>query len=235
MHLREQGRGVTLRAPRRPVLEEGKSVKDMSDNGTFESDAIGDQGPNTTNDPPPETTDNGHQPNGRVSNARSERRNRNLLNLVRGGWDVVGHVVRKAPDASGSIIAAAPADGFDALEDSPVPDADLTRDATKWARRRDIPLAIIAWTGVLFIVLWGAGHIARTISLLVVAGLLAYALAPAVSFLERWMPRFLATLIVYLVVLSALSGLVYFIVSAAVDQIKLLSTFITNLLSNTSG
>ena len=112
MHLREQGGGVTLRAPRRPVLEEGKSVKDMSDNGTFESDAIGDQGPNTPNESPPETTDNGHQPNGRVSNARSERRNRNLLGLVRGGWEVVGHVVRKAPDASGGVVAVAPATGF---------------------------------------------------------------------------------------------------------------------------
>jgi predicted PurR-regulated permease PerM len=236
MHLREQGRGVILRAPRRPVLEEGKrvGVKDMSDNGTFDSDALGDQGPNTTHEPPPETTDNGHQPNGRVSNARSERRNRNLLNLVRGGWEVVGHVVRKAPDASGSIIAATPADSFDALEDSPVPDDDLTRDATKWARRRDIPLAILAWTGVLFIVFWGAGHIARTITLLVVAALLAYALAPAVSFLERWMPRFLATLLVYLVVLTALSGLVYFIVSAAVSQVQSLSDLIAKVLTPAS-
>jgi predicted PurR-regulated permease PerM len=205
----------------------------MSDNGTFDSDAIGDQGPSTTPAPPP-----GMPANGRVADARGDRRSRNLLGRVRDGWEIVGHVVRKAPDARGSAVAvasAAPVSDYDILDDSPLPDDDLTRDATKWARRRDIPLAIIAWTAVLFIVLWGAGHVARTISLLVVAALLAYALAPAVSFLERWMPRFLATLIVYLVVLSALSGLVYFIVSAAVDQIKLLSSFIANSLSAQSG
>jgi predicted PurR-regulated permease PerM len=202
----------------------------MSDNGTFENDAIGDQGP------PSGTPENGHQPNEHASDARNERRTRNLLGLVRGGWEVVGHVVRKAPDAGGGVVAVAPASAndYDILDDSPSPD-DLSRDATKWARRRDIPLAIIAWVGVLFIVFTAAGHISRTIILLVLAALLAYALAPAVAFLERWMPRFLATLLMYLVVLTVLSGLVYFIVSAAVDQIKLLSTFITSLLSPKSG
>ena len=208
----------------------------MSDNGTFESDARGDQGSKITNELPPVTNDKGRQGNERVAGGRNERRNRNLLGRVREGWEVVGHVVRRAPDASGSIVVA-PAvavDDYDILDDSPSPD-DLSRDATKWARRRDIPLAIIAWTGVLFIVFTAAGHISSTIILLVLAALLAYALAPAVTFLERWMPRFVATLLVYLIVLTVFSGLVYFIVSAAVDQIKLLSTFITNLLSPKSG
>ena len=206
----------------------------MSDNGTFERDARDDQGAKITNELPPVTNDSGRQANEQVAGARNERRNRNLLGRVREGWEVVGHVVRRAPGTSGSIIAATPADGFDALEDSPIPDDYLARDAAKWARRRDIPLAIIAWTGVLFIVLWGAGHIARTITLLIVAALLAYALAPAVSFLERWMPRFLATLLVYLVVLTALSGLVYFIVSAAVSQVQSLSDLITKVLTPAS-
>ena len=206
----------------------------MSDNGTFERDARDDQGAKITNELPTVTNDSGRQANEQVAGARNERRNRNLLGRVREGWEVVGHVVRRAPGTSGSIIAATPADGFDALEDSPIPDDYLARDAAKWARRRDIPLAIIAWTGVLFIVLWGAGHIARTITLLIVAALLAYALAPAVSFLERWMPRFLATLLVYLVVLTALSGLVYFIVSAAVSQVQSLSDLITKVLTPAS-
>jgi predicted PurR-regulated permease PerM len=153
---------------------------------------------------------------------------------VREGWEIVGHVVRRAPDASSSIIPATPADSFDILEENNVPDDDLSKNATKWARRRDIPLAILAWAGVLYIMLWGAGHIARTLTLLVVAALLAYALAPAVAFFERFMPRFLAMLLVYLVVLTGISALGYFIVSAAVDQIKSLSTFITDLLSTKS-
>ncbi len=213
----------------------------MSDNGTFNGDSRGNQEttnavpePKITNELPSSTTDSGHRSNERASDVRNDRRNRNLLGLVRGGWEVVGHVVRKAPDTSGSIIAASPNDGFDILDESSQPEDDLTRTATKWAQRRDIPLAILAWTGVLFIVFWGAGHIARTIILLLVAALLAYALAPAVTFLERWLPRFVATLLVYLVVLSAISGLMYFIVTAAVSQIASLSHYITVLLSPSS-
>lgn len=163
---------------------------------------------------------------------RTGLRNRNLLNMVRGGW----MAVRKAPAdvKRGDIIVATPDDNFELLEENIAADDDLKRDATKWARRRDIPLAIIAWAGVSYIVLWGAGHITRTLTLLVVAALLAYALAPAVSFFERFMPRFLAMLLVYLVVLSGISALGYFIVSAAVDQTRSLATLITTLLSNKS-
>jgi predicted PurR-regulated permease PerM len=213
----------------------------MSENGTFNSDTSGNQEPSNgtpdpkiTNELPRGTIDSRHQSGEPVSDVRNERRNHNLLGLVRGGWEVVGHVVRKAPDTSGSIIAATPTDSIDILDENNTPDDDLTRDATKWSRRRDIPLAILAWTGVLFIVLWGAGHIATTITLLVVAALLAYALAPAVSFLERWMPRFLATLLVYLVVLTAISALMYFIVRAAVDQVQSLSSLISKVLTPAS-
>ena len=72
-----------------------------------------------------------------------------------------------------------------------------------WARRRDIPIAILAWTTLAAVLLWGAGHIARTLLLLVVAALLAYALAPGVKLLERVMPRFLAILIMYIIVLRS--------------------------------
>jgi len=74
----------------------------------------------------------------------------------------------EAPDTSGSIIAATPPPMLRALEDSPVPDDYLARDTAKWAHRRDIPLAILAWTGVLFIVLWGAGHITQGFIILLV-------------------------------------------------------------------
>ncbi len=50
---------------------------------------------------------------------------------------------------------------------------------SKWARWRDIPIAILAWTTLVAIALWGAGLIVRTLLLLVLAALLAYALAPA--------------------------------------------------------
>ena len=94
-----------------------------------------------------------------------------------------------------------------------------------WARRRDIPIAILAWTALAAVILWGAGHIASTILLLVLAALLAYALAPGVKLLERVMPRFLAILIMYIVVLGVVSLLIYFVVSTAVQQVGTLSTF----------
>lgn len=112
---------------------------------------------------------------------------------------------------------------------SSIPRSESTN--AKWARRRDIPIAILAWTALAFVVLWGMGHIIRSILLLTIAALLAYALAPGVKILQRFMPRFLAILIIYLVVLSAISLLFYFIVITAIHQVASLSVYVRNLLT----
>jgi predicted PurR-regulated permease PerM len=207
----------------------------MNENGTPDSDTLHNRespGPPQTHELPNAPSTTGRRRGTTANNLR----NRNLLNQIGGRLEAVRQAVRKPPatNSSSSIATVTPDGNLDLLEENTTPDDNLKRDALKWARRRDIPLAIIAWTGVSFIVLWGAGHIARTISLLVVAALLAYALAPAVAFFERFMPRFLAMLLVYLVVLSGISTLSFFIVSAAVEQTRSLSQFITNLLSNSS-
>jgi predicted PurR-regulated permease PerM len=106
----------------------------------------------------------------------------------------------------------------------------------KWTRRVGLPLAILAWTTVGLLVLWLAGHVIQALLLLTFAALLAYALAPAVKLMERFMPRLLSILIVYLVVLGALGALLYLIVSTAIVQITLLSGYIKFLLTpNASG
>ena len=105
-----------------------------------------------------------------------------------------------------------------------VPRAEAS--TTIWARRRDIPIAILAWTALAAVILWGASHIASTILLLILAALLAYALAPGVKLLERIMPRFLAILIMYIVVLGVVSLLIYFVVDTAIHQVGTLSTFV---------
>src|SRR2546425_5642627 len=92
-------------------------------------------------------------------------------------------------------------------------------DASRWARRRDIPIAILAWIALGVTILWAASHFTRSLLVLTVAALLAFALMPAVRLLERVMPRFLAIIIVYLVVLSGLSLLIYFIVNTTITQI----------------
>jgi predicted PurR-regulated permease PerM len=110
---------------------------------------------------------------------------------------------------------------------------EAASDAAKWTRRRDIPLAILAWIALTMLILWAAGHIARTLIMLVIAALLAYALVPAVKFLERAMPRPVAIIIVYLVVLGAISMLLYLVVSTAIAQAVSLSQFVGTLLTPT--
>ncbi|GAC1642864.1 MAG: hypothetical protein NVS4B9_35070 [Ktedonobacteraceae bacterium] len=109
------------------------------------------------------------------------------------------------------------------------------RSLAAWRRRRDIPLAILAWTGVVALILWGAGHIVRSLLILTLAALLAYALAPAVKLLQRFMPRLLAMLVVYLVVLGAISALLFLIVSTAIEQVASLAHSIGFLLTPQSN
>ncbi|HEY3991258.1 MAG TPA: AI-2E family transporter [Ktedonobacteraceae bacterium] len=105
------------------------------------------------------------------------------------------------------------------IEDA-LPPQDVTLEAAKWTRRRDIPLAILAWTAVILLIFWFASHVTGTILVIVIASLLAYALAPLVILLERVMPRVLAVIIVYVVVLAGIGTLLYFVVSSAVNQLS---------------
>ncbi len=110
-------------------------------------------------------------------------------------------------------------------------DVDSVALIAIWIRRCGLPLAILAWTGVALLLLWLVGHVIQTLLLLTFAALLAYALAPAVKLLERVMPRFLAILIVYLIVLGVLSALLYLIVSTAIVQVTSLSDYVRFLLT----
>jgi predicted PurR-regulated permease PerM len=95
--------------------------------------------------------------------------------------------------------------------------------ASKWAQRRDIPIAILAWIALGFVILWALGWISRTLLVVIVATLLAFALAPAVKLLSRFIPRIIAILVVYLVVLSAISLLLYFVASTTIEQVAMLA------------
>jgi predicted PurR-regulated permease PerM len=97
----------------------------------------------------------------------------------------------------------------------------------KWARRRDIALVILLWIGIAYVIVTAAGHIIRTILLLIIAALLAYAIAPGVKLLARAMPRFLAILVMYIIVLGLISLLFYFIVTTAIHQAGTLTPFAT--------
>src|ERR1700730_3950210 len=138
-----------------------------------------------------------------------------------------GKVFRNPARNARTAIEAPPLPtSVEEVSDETVQADALMTDVTKWVRRVLIPLAILAWAGVVILILWAAGYVARTILLLVIATLLAYALSPLVTLLERVVPRFLAILLVYLIVLGGIGTLLYFIVRTTVDQIVSLSNFL---------
>lgn len=104
--------------------------------------------------------------------------------------------------------------------------------AAKWARRRDMPIAILAWLVVGGLVIWAASYIALSLLVVAIAALLAFALTPAVKLLQKWMPRVIAVIIVYVFVLSGISLLLYAIVSTSIDQISTLATNIQIFLAD---
>src|SRR5436305_15312065 len=83
--------------------------------------------------------------------------------------------------------------------------------STKWMPRVAIPLAILAWIGLVAVIVWAASHVIRSLILLAIAALLVLALAPAVKLVARVMPRMLAIVVVYVIVFTGLSVTMYFI------------------------
>jgi predicted PurR-regulated permease PerM len=113
-------------------------------------------------------------------------------------------------------------------------DSDHAAVIAIWMRRCGLPFTILAWTGVALLLLWLVGHVIQTLFLLTFAALLAYALAPAVALLARLMPRFLAILVVYLIVLGTISALLYLIVRTAIVQFVSLADYVRLLLTPSS-
>ncbi|GER92090.1 hypothetical protein KDW_62520 [Dictyobacter vulcani] len=114
----------------------------------------------------------------------------------------------------------------------------LARDEAfdvRWKRRRDVALAILAWVGVIAVVFWGASHIARALLLIVIASLLAYALAPGVQRLEKYIPRPFAIVVMCLLSLTILGGIFYFVTITALHQFSALSRSLDFLLSAKNG
>jgi len=109
--------------------------------------------------------------------------------------------------------AALPVKGDRIALPSPEP---LARSA--WMRRLIIALTILTWLAIGAVMLAVVGHIIGTLILLIAAGLLAFTIYPLVLLLQRFMPRMLAIVVVYLVALSALAFLLYSVVSSVVQQ-----------------
>lgn len=105
------------------------------------------------------------------------------------------------------------------------------RRGRDWRRLRDMGVATLAWLAVVAAIFWGLAHVIGALLLFILAAILAYALSPAVKQLERFMPRGVAIALVYIGILSTLSGLIYLIVITAVGQVSMLLSDIQSLLA----
>lgn len=99
-----------------------------------------------------------------------------------------------------------------------------------WTRRLIILLTILAAVGMAVLILWGASYITTAILIFIVASLLAYAIIPLVELFQRVVPRALAIVAVYVVVLGLLGLILYFIIKTMVVQLSNLAESIVVLL-----
>jgi hypothetical protein len=71
-----------------------------------------------------------------------------------------------------------------------------------WATRRDTILTILLWGAAIGIIVWLLSHIVQVVLLLSISAIIAFAIAPITVVLERFLPRFLAILVVYVLALA---------------------------------
>jgi len=107
------------------------------------------------------------------------------------------------------------------IEPSSHSDTGSTRS---WNRRLIILLTILAALALAVMLLWGISHIVTSLLVVVIAALIAYAIAPAVEVFHKAMPRPLAILLAYLIVIVILGVVSYVVVSTAVFQIGVLAS-----------
>lgn len=100
------------------------------------------------------------------------------------------------------------------------PDTGSTRS---WQRRLIILLTILATLALVVMILWGISHVVTSLLVVIIAALIAYAIAPAVDLFHKVMPRSLAILLAYLIVIAILGVIFYVVVSTAILQIGVLA------------
>jgi len=100
------------------------------------------------------------------------------------------------------------------------PDPGSTRS---WYRRLIVLLTILAALVLAVMILSGVSHIVTSLLVVVIAAFIAYAIAPVVEVFHKVMPRPLAILLAYLIVIVILGAVSYVVVSTAVIQIGVLA------------
>src|SRR6185437_15149356 len=89
---------------------------------------------------------------------------------------------------------------------------------TNWTRRFLIALTILAWFGILAMVIWSMRLIGSVLLLYSIAALLAFVLYPLVKALGHVVGRRVAALLVMALVVAAAVALIYWLGMALVEQ-----------------
>jgi len=103
-------------------------------------------------------------------------------------------------------------------------------EKVNWQRTRDILVSIIC-IGIIAWFAWGLllGQFVHALVLLLLSMAVAFLLTPAVNFLHaRGLPRVVAAIIMYVVVLAALGALSYALIFSLIQQVFTFQTTVTN-------
>ncbi len=105
-------------------------------------------------------------------------------------------------------------------------------ERVNWQRLRDILIVVICagiifWAGITIM-----GIFVHAIVLLLLAMAVAFLVTPLVNFVNKRMPRLLAALVVYLIVLSGLVGLCYALVFSLIEQVNYFATHLPEYVRN---
>lgn len=90
-----------------------------------------------------------------------------------------------------------------------------------WQRRRDMLICVIC-LGIIIWTVWGlVNQFVEAIFLLLLGMTVAFLITPGVNFLHRrGVPRLLATMLIYVLVLAALGGFFYALIFSLVNQVE---------------
>ena len=88
-----------------------------------------------------------------------------------------------------------------------------------WLRALILPLIVLAWLALLVLAVWLLSHFTRTILLVTLAGVLAFAFSPLAKFFGRWTPRPVAIGLAYLVGVGVVFSFGAYVIATSAAQI----------------
>jgi predicted PurR-regulated permease PerM len=88
-----------------------------------------------------------------------------------------------------------------------------------WLQALVLPLIVLSWLAVVVIAGWLLGHVARTLLLVALSGIIAFALTPLGNTLARWMPHPVALALAYVLGLGTFLGVSVYVVATTASQV----------------